>query len=129
MFVGFVWLTSNYMFGSDNFGDKSPSRFLKILKLSLFHLGNFKTFKNKLGQFIPNWPAKHVITSTNTKNVTCFSRQNRTKMKFFIKDFLSKCDQIQQSTADLVTYTEEILNGKLHFLRRATKLHDIYALS
>ena len=28
-------------------------------------------------------------------------------MKFFIKDFCSKCD--------LVTFTEEILNGKLHF--------------
>ena len=30
------------------------------------------------------------------------------KMKFSIKDFFSKCDQIQ------VTFTEEILNGKLH---------------
>ena len=35
-------------------------------------------------------------------------------MKFSIKDFFSKCDQIR--TADLVTVTEEILNGKLHFL-------------
>ena len=31
------------------------------------------------------------------------------KMKFSIKDFFSKCDQC-------VTFTEEILNGKLHFL-------------
>ena len=30
------------------------------------------------------------------------------KMKFSIKDFFSKCDQIQ--------FTKEILNGKLHFL-------------
>ena len=30
------------------------------------------------------------------------------KMKFSVKDFFSKCD--------LVTFTEEILNGKLHFL-------------
>ena len=30
------------------------------------------------------------------------------KMKFSIKDFFIKCD--------LVTFTEEILNGKLHFL-------------
>ena len=39
------------------------------------------------------------------------------KMKFFIKDFFSKCDQIRSflRTA-LVTFTEEILNGKLHFL-------------
>ena len=33
------------------------------------------------------------------------------KMKFPIKDFSSKCDQI----ADLVTFTTEILNGKPHF--------------
>ena len=31
-------------------------------------------------------------------------------MEFSIKDFFSKCD-----TADLVTFTEEILNRKLHF--------------
>ena len=33
------------------------------------------------------------------------------KMKFPINDFFSKCDQI----LDLVAFTEEILNGKLHF--------------
>ena len=33
------------------------------------------------------------------------------KMKFFIKDFFGKCDQIRS-----FTLTEEILNGKLHFL-------------
>ena len=32
------------------------------------------------------------------------------KMKFSIKDFFNKFP------ADLVTFTEEILNGKLHFL-------------
>ena len=32
-------------------------------------------------------------------------------MKFSIKDFFSKCE-----TADLVTFTEKILHGKLHFL-------------
>ena len=36
------------------------------------------------------------------------------KMKFFIKDFFSKCDQIRTKPADLVTFIEEILNGKLH---------------
>ena len=30
-------------------------------------------------------------------------------MKFSIKDFVSNCDQIKK-------FTEEILNGKLHFL-------------
>ena len=37
-------------------------------------------------------------------------------MKFSIKDFFSKCDPSPQFPADLVTFTEDILNGKLHFL-------------
>ena len=37
MFVDLVWLTSNHMFGSPNFGDKSPFWFLKILKLASFY--------------------------------------------------------------------------------------------
>ena len=36
-------------------------------------------------------------------------------MKFSIKDFFSRCDQIQFA-ADLVKFTEEILNEKRHFL-------------
>ena len=35
-------------------------------------------------------------------------------MKFSIKDFFSKCNEIL--SADLVTFTEETLNGKFHFL-------------
>ena len=35
---------------------------------------------------------------------------------FSIKDFFSKCDQIRRKTTNLVTFTEEILDGKLHFL-------------
>ena len=41
-------------------------------------------------------------------------RYHLTKM-FSIKNFFSNCDQIR-SPADLVTFTEENLNGKLHFL-------------
>ena len=37
-------------------------------------------------------------------------------MKFSIKDFFSKCDQIPQFFADLVTFTEEIFNEKFQFL-------------
>ena len=48
--IGLVWLTSNHMFGSGNFWDKSPSRCLKILKLLLFYSGNFQNFKNALGR-------------------------------------------------------------------------------
>ena len=36
-------------------------------------------------------------------------------MKFSIKDFFSKCDTNPQENADLVTFTEEIFTGKLHF--------------
>ena len=38
------------------------------------------------------------------------------EMKFSIKDFFSKCKKNPQFPADFVTFTEEILNGKLHFL-------------
>ena len=34
-------------------------------------------------------------------------------MNFSIKDFFGTCDQ---ETGESVTFTEEILNGKLHFL-------------
>ena len=37
-------------------------------------------------------------------------------MKFSTKDFFSKCDQTATATADLITFTEEILDGKLYFL-------------
>ena len=37
-------------------------------------------------------------------------------MKFSIKGFFSKYVQIHRKSADLVPFTEEILNGKLHFL-------------
>ena len=36
------------------------------------------------------------------------------KMKFSIKDFFSKSDQIKHFPVDLVTFTEEIFNEKLH---------------
>ena len=35
------------------------------------------------------------------------------KMKFSIKDFLSKCDQIRSKLR--FGHTKEIINGKLHF--------------
>ena len=37
-------------------------------------------------------------------------------MKFSIKDFFSNQEKEVQETADMVTFTEEILNGKLIFL-------------
>ena len=40
-------------------------------------------------------------------------------MEFSIKDFFSKCDQIHSF---LKKFTEEILNGKLHFLCSGTRI-------
>ena len=38
------------------------------------------------------------------------------KIKFSIKVFFSKCDQIRSfQWVDMVTFTDEILYGKLHF--------------
>ena len=61
----FGLINQNHMFGADNFGDKSPLWFLKILKLFLFYSDNFKIFRNALVQFFPNRPSKYVISSTN----------------------------------------------------------------
>ena len=38
-----------------------------------------------------------------------------TENEVFHQDFFSKCDQTAE-TEDLVAFTEEILNGKFHFL-------------
>ena len=57
------------MLASGDFWNKSPSRFLKILKLPSFYSDNFKILKNTLGQLIPNCLPKHVITSTNLMSV------------------------------------------------------------
>ena len=75
------------MFVSGDFGDKSPSWFLKKLKLPSFYSGNFKIFKNALEQFIPNRPPKHVITSTNC--MTYNDVWNTSKLKLFLKSEIS----------------------------------------
>ena len=49
----------------------------------------------------------NLFTKVISQNVVYYTAQ---KMKFSIKDFFSKCDQIRRKL------TEEILNGKLHFL-------------
>ena len=53
-------------------------------------------------------------THSNTSNNI---RRTKHTKKVLIKDFFSKCDQIH-NTADLSTFTEEILNGKFRFLYR-----------
>ena len=48
------------------------------------------------------------------------------RMKFSIKCFFSKCDQNLQFSADLFTFTEEILNGKAHFYCTVNVLDGSY---
>ena len=68
-----------------------------------------------LGLFDPPQSQLNLVTTkTGTKVEIIISTAQ--KMKFSIKDFFSKCDQIRRKTADLVTFTEQILNDKLHFL-------------
>ena len=48
-------------------------------------------------------------------------------MKFSIKGFFSKCDQIRRKLLHLVTFTEKILNEKLDFLCSARwDKHDCF---
>ena len=47
-------------------------------------------------------------------------------MNFCIKDFCSKCDQIRGKMPHLVTFTKEMLNGKLRFLCSARILIHFY---
>ena len=62
------------------------------------------------------------ISLVRTQNISylliraCMQALTAQKTKFPIKDFFSKCDQIRSFTADLVSFTEEILNVQLHFL-------------
>ena len=59
------------------------------------------------------------IKTKFTKILTCReANDTEQKMKFSIEDFFSKCEH---ETADLVTFTEEILHGKLHFLCSMTR--------
>ena len=53
---------------------------------------------------------------TVTRSMRCNKSSIAQKMKFSIKTFFSKCDQIRRKL-DLVTFTEDILNEKLQFLR------------
>ena len=66
------------------------------------------------GWLLRKWPNNNIKASFKSllmKGVTSTAQ----KMKFSMKDFFSKCEQIR--TADLVTFTEEILIRKLQFWR------------
>ena len=74
--------------------------FLEIVRLT-FKRNNYSRL------LLSPWKkATHSILKLNTAQ----------KMEFSIKHFFSKSDQIPQFPENLFTFTEEILNGKLHFL-------------
>ena len=53
-----------------------------------------------------------------------FQTYTAQKMKFFYKDFFSKCDQIR--IVNLITFTEENLYENLHFLCTAIVICDYF---
>ena len=57
--------------------------------------------------------AREMSKTYSLTNFCLWAKLTVPKMKFSIKDCSSKCDQ---ETADLVTFTGEIPNGKFHFL-------------
>ena len=57
------------------------------------------------------WTMIFQLHCSNDNSYTNSDTVAAQKMKFSIKDFFIKCDQIQFPT-DLVAFTEEILNGK-----------------
>ena len=104
---------SNHMFGSGNFWNKSTSWFLKILKLPLFHPGYFKIFKIALGQFIPNRPPKHLITSTYSSVVIILCNTGLWKSAFCtysIGKLVFRFDQNNTSKVKIKETTLKILN-------------------
>ena len=62
------------------------------------------------------WPAgSQMILNNAGKQFFTWQKDTAQKMKFSMKNFLGKFDQIYRKL-ELVTFTEEILNGKLHYL-------------
>ena len=79
-------------------------------------IGNYALLKlsdtQMLQYFIPLHRIYHEVHNfANNKLLAVFYIGETLQRKFSVKIFSSKCDQI----VDLVKFTEEILNGKLHF--------------
>ena len=64
----------------------------------------------------PNAPHSVSVTTHLQVSPVRLSPVLYKRMKFPIKEFFTKYDQICNKTVDLVTFTEEILNGELHVL-------------
>ena len=66
-----------------------------------------------VGEIRPNTETAEIPKALN-QHGNAEKTSTAQKMKFSIKDFLSKCDQIHSFLR--ITFTGEIPNGKLHFL-------------
>ena len=85
---------------------------MNLIKLDLIYVLFLKT---NYFQLIV-WPAgSQMILNNAGKQFFTWQTDTAQKMKFSMKNFLGKFDQIYRKL-ELVTFTEEILNGKLHYL-------------
>ena len=79
---------------------------------------------NLFGIFNKNVERKHMFTGHKVSCSVQYSFAKTCtaqKMKFFIKGFFSKCEQIRS-----FTFTKEILNVKLHFFCSGGNLGDMW---
>ena len=86
---------------------------------SEFLFGHFTTWCIK----VLSWNKNHFLSFLKGSHLPKIVKGTAQKVKFSMKDFFSKCDQIRGFLwiwSHL--FTEEILNGKLHFLCRETRL-------
>ena len=89
------------MFGAINFGDKSPSWFFKILKLSSFYLGNSKFSKmhsRNLSQIaLPNmWLLVRIVLNNIILHISL--REKCANTEFFLVRIFPHLDWIRKDT-------------------------------
>ena len=99
--------------------------FLKILKLPSFYSGNFKIFKNALGQFIPNHTRKHVITSTYSLGLQNYALLNIVGgtgwiyvLYIYIFGFAILSTQLRQKEVDCLWSSALICLTNIHISKR-----------
>ena len=104
-------------------GVQAQMRKLDFLFLSSSYKGRETNWYYKPHSTKSSRNSPHNVTSVSLTYINCFDLRsscpsilNTTqKMTFSINDLFSKCDQIRRKLWILVTFTEEILTGNLHF--------------
>ena len=110
--------------------DKRFGTEIEYITGGLNHPQDLHVFSDRItnGKFLRNRCRISYLQSKTIKTMSYRQKYNQiiseiiihcTKNAVSIKDFFSKCDQPNsQKMADLITSTEEVLNGKLYFLCR-----------